>query len=424
MKIHSAKRSQRFASALSLSVLSLAVLSTAPASASTPTGSISGTVTNAQTTAGLEGVCVSAYGTSTPFTLDATTTSGGAYTFSALANGTYTIVIDPTCNGADSSSLEILTLPTITITSGSTLTNVNAALVLGGFASGTVGAGPSSTGIAGVCVTLTSPTGGGGGASQSASNGSFTVSNIAPGTYSLRVIPGCPYDTKYSSIYAPQTLPEPVTVSSGMTVADLSVTLVVGASVSGTVRSTVTNAAVDGAIISASYTTGPFIGQEAAFAVTQSNGAYKITGLSSGEYEVSFNGSETAGPNAIGTNSDLAAEQLPKVLTVTDGTTSSHQNFTLFPMTYDVAFTARGYSLTRAEKRELLSEARTIVPGSAIAITGYALNNRGLAKKRGDVVAAYLKSTEHLATSVSLVTTGAFNKAVIVNHGYSRDPAR
>jgi hypothetical protein len=389
-------------------------------SAAAGTGSISGTVTNAQSSAGLAGVCISAFGDTAPYVFRTTTAGDGTYTISGLSNGQYAVEVDPTCNLRTASTLEILYL-TATVASGSALTGVNAALVPGGNASGTVVGSQSNVGVAQTCVVFKSTT--------DPSNqieflvnadGSFTASNMSPGDYNFIIEPNCPgFST--SSIYAMQTWPQPVIIASGMTVNNLNVTLEVGATIMGTVISATTHAPVNGAGIVVMATSGVYKDDGVAYGFTASDGTYSITGLAPGSYLVEFDESVNVSTTSGGTTGPYAAEQLPS--TVTAGATLSNQNFVLYVKNVSVPFTSRAYNLTNAQKRVVLTDARTIAARSLVVITGYALNNRALAKKRAEAVAAYMKLKEGLASNVKMITNMSINQVTIVNDGDSRNPA-
>ena len=418
----SVKFGSRTVAIASVAVFLIATTVIAPTSGASGTGSISGTVTNAQTTAGISGVCIVASGNSSPYIFNATTASDGTYTISGLSNGPYEVKVDPTCNGEFASSLDILVLSTVTISSGSALTGVNAALVPGGSASGTVVGSESDTGVPQVCVdfvsttdrvdTVTSVTG---------ANGNFTISNLSAGSYSFVIDPSCPGAP--SSIYAMQTWPETVSVTSGQTLTNLNVTLEIGATITGTVTSATTHAPVTGAGIGVTATTGVFKNDGVAYGYTTDDGTYAITDLAPGTYLVDFDETVNGGPTSAGAVGPYAAEQLPNPLTVQAGVTSSNENFVLYAKTVTVPFASKAYTLSNAQKRVLLADARTIEKSSLVVVTGYALNNRSLAKKRAETAAAYMKSKEGIVSNVKVIANVATNQVVIVNDGDSLDPS-
>jgi hypothetical protein len=400
----------------------MATTVTAPTAGASGTGSISGTVTNAQSSAGLAGVCIVASGNSAPYVWYETTSSDGSYAIPGLANGQYEVKVDPTCNGRDTSPFEILVLPAVTIAAGAAVTGVDGALIPGGSASGTVVGSQSDTGLPQVCVDFVSTT------NQfdtvvgvTAANGSFSVSSLAPGDYSFVIEPNCPGAP--SSIYATQTWPQTLTISSGMTVSNLNVTLEIGATISGTVTRGTTHAPVIGAGIGVTATTGIYKNDGVASAYTTSDGTYTISGLAPGTYLVTFDEIINGSSTSAGTIGPYAGEQLANPVTVKAGVTSSNENFVLYVKSVTVAFAPRAYVLNNAQKRALLVDARTITPRSLVVVTGYALNDRDLAKKRAEAAAAYLKSKAGLTSNVKIVANVAINQVVIVNDGSSRDTA-
>jgi hypothetical protein len=418
MRTLSEKFGRRTGALVALAVLVTATIVSAPASA-TGTGSISGTVTDAQTSAGLAGVCVTAIGNTAPYVFNATTASDGTYTLSNLANGPYEVKVDPTCSGQSVSTLDIVSIESVTVASGAATTGVNAALVPGGSASGTVSEPNADGGVADACVEFISTTNPSDQISNTvAADGSFSVSNLTPGDYTFIVEAYCP--GSLPSIYAPQTWPEPVTITSAMPVTDLNVTLEVGASISGKVTSAATKSPITGAVLIA-YTTTPSQYVEVNYAVTASNGTYTVTGLPSGVYDIGFGGFVNATPNGVGTVGPYPAEQLPRSLTLAAGATASNVNFVLQPKSFRVAFSSKGHTLTNAQERALLTFSKTIATRSAVIVTGYAHNNRVLARDRAQAAAAYLKTKAHITPTLKIVVNSTANQVVIVNEGSSRD---
>src|SRR6266550_1495810 len=126
---------------------------------------LSGTVTDASTGNAIAGATVSAGSGS------AVTDAGGAYTISGLAPGTYTATA--TASGYASQSASV------TLTTGSTTTQNFALTRPNGAITGTVTSGATGSPIGGATVSYS------GGSTTTNGSGQYTLSNVAPGTYSV-----------------------------------------------------------------------------------------------------------------------------------------------------------------------------------------------------------------------------------------------
>ncbi len=249
-----------------------------PASASSP--SLNGTVTNASGTA-LGGVCVSAFSASGGSGV-ATTVSNGTYLISGLGAGTYTVSLDPTCYGRVTSNYARQSIPSVTVTAGSTTTQ-NVTLALGGTVSGTV-TNASGTALGGVCV-IASLSSGESGFATTATNGIYSISSLGAGTYTVSLDPTC-YG-RVTSNYARQSIPS-VTVTAGSTTTQ-NVTLAIEGTVSGTVTNA-SGAALGGVCVIASSSSGG-----SGFATTASKGTYSIANLAPGATTFIFDPTCTGG---------------------------------------------------------------------------------------------------------------------------------
>jgi predicted secreted protein len=243
------------------------------------TGSISGTVTGGSPATAVVGACVNAYQAMGMGGNSTQTASDGSYTISGLAPGSYNVSVDPGCGGSVSSPYASQNLPNpVTVTSGGNQGGTDFLLVLGGSISGTVTGGSPATAVAGACVNANPTTGMGGYGTQTDASGNYTIANLAPGSYNVSVDPTC--GGSVSSLYAPQSLPNPVTVTPGGNQGGTNFLLVLGGSISGTVTDSGTRAGVGGVCVSAFSSMGGNGTQ------TDSNGNYTITGLPAGTYSV------------------------------------------------------------------------------------------------------------------------------------------
>src|ERR1700722_10194565 len=166
-------------------------------------GSIAGTVSDATDPSGLAGVCVTA--TDAADTIGAsgtaTTAAGGTYSITGLAPGSFEVFFDPTCSNTQSSpdfplwypnSLTAGGASTVSVSSGNTTSPINASLQTFGSIGGTVTDAADPGGLAGVCVTATSSTGGSGlGTAVTTSNGTYSIADLAPDSYTVEFAPSC-----------------------------------------------------------------------------------------------------------------------------------------------------------------------------------------------------------------------------------------
>ena len=178
----------------------------------------------------------------------------------------------------------------------------------GGSISGTVSTsvgsfpGPQN----GVCVNAWPATGSGGGGGATASDGTYTISNLAAGSYYVRADPTCNGSIS-SSPYAAQQLANVPVVGVGNT-GGTDFSLVVGGSISGTVSTGSSPTLLVGICVSAS----PQGGGTGAGATSSSVGTYTMAGLAPGTYNVyadpTCGGSISSSPYAAqNTNVNVAA---------------------------------------------------------------------------------------------------------------------
>ena len=227
-------------------------------------GAISGQVTNASTGAALAGATVSFSGGST--TMD----SNGAYSFSNVAPGTYNVTASQTGFSSQTAS--------VTVNSGATATlNFQLSPAAGpGTISGRVSNITTGGAVSGATVSFS------GGSTTANSNGNYTFTNVAPGTYNVTAT--------HSGYFA---VTNSVTVASGTT-ATLNFALATGGKLAGTVTSG--GAPVSGATVSIA---GGSIGTNLTI-TTSSSGSYNSNWIPVGAYTVtvSASGHATQSKNA------------------------------------------------------------------------------------------------------------------------------
>ncbi|HEY6308038.1 MAG TPA: carboxypeptidase regulatory-like domain-containing protein [Candidatus Angelobacter sp.] len=219
-------------------------------SRNTPPGAITGQVTDSSTGAAITGATVSYSGGST------TTDSSGNYTLSNVVPGTYTITASATGHASRSS--------TVSVTSGNTATlNFQLTPTASGAITGQVTDSSTGAAITGATVSYS------GGSTTTNSSGNYTLSNVAPGTYTVTASA-----TGYTS------LSSTVSVTSGNT-ATLNFQLnPVPGNVPGTIKGRVTNISTGGAVSGATVS---FIGGST---TADSSGNYSFTNVTPGTYSV------------------------------------------------------------------------------------------------------------------------------------------
>jgi hypothetical protein len=161
-----------------------------------PAGQITGTVTNnAATPKPLAGMCVDVWdASSNTFVNAAKTNSAGQYAVGPLAAGSYKVeFIDCAAslyvNQYYNNKATLATATPITVTGGSTKAGINAKLVPGGKIAGTVTDSSTHQPVPNICVDAVNPSTDalvGGGTTDS--NGQYTVSALAAGTYKVEFI--------------------------------------------------------------------------------------------------------------------------------------------------------------------------------------------------------------------------------------------
>ena len=128
------------------------------------------------------------------------TASDGTYALTDLATGSYDVEFTSGCGGSPvfgqqwyngkSSESASTAIP---VTTGVTTTSINAALTVGGTISGTVTVSSGISDFSGICVDafapgdFLSPSG----STTTASDGSYSLPNLAPGNYDVEFSAGC-----------------------------------------------------------------------------------------------------------------------------------------------------------------------------------------------------------------------------------------
>jgi uncharacterized surface anchored protein len=286
-----------------LILVGVATLCASPA-AFAAVGGISGTVTRASDSTGVANVEVDVY---SGFNLiqQACSASGGAYTVSGLAQGSYTVAFVPSsafCGAAQNYQTQYYngqsafgSATAVLVNGGSTTTGVDAALQQGAIVSGTITDASTTDDVQGAVVSIFDPNNPGIDVAQSctAANGSYTLEGIPSGTYSLE------FDTTDSFCGAPQNYvtqyynDEPTadsansfTLTPGPTPVTFNAALVPGGTISGTVTDAASSSALPGVEVDL-YSDANFQDflRETCSA---GNGSYSFSNLAPASYYVEF----------------------------------------------------------------------------------------------------------------------------------------
>lgn len=266
--------------------LAIATATLGPLSASaSPTASISGIVTGADTSgAGLADVSVQLTLSGGTQVDDTTTDSTGAYSFTGLQAATYLVQFSPDYN---SNHLGATSSP-VSLSDGQAASGVNASLAVGGSVSGTISLStgpltqPASVALVAEGATVTGP------ADlfyiSTAPDGTFTFTGLSGGSYTLA------FAGPYGSNIAPQYWSDAArladasyfTVTPGQTQSDKNAVLQPGSSVSGTV--TGAGAPLAFGFVQALAADGTVVANGS----TASDGTYSIVGLPAGSITLKF----------------------------------------------------------------------------------------------------------------------------------------
>jgi hypothetical protein len=273
--------------ALAMLMGCVALLVAVPAASAAGTG-IEGTVTDAVTHTGLVGVGVTVYNSSDEtFVETVTTEAGGAYKAVGLSEGDYKVEFsdEPTYVTQyynDQSSLA--SANSIKVSSGTTVSGINAALKEVGRISGRV-TNTGGTPLAGVDVDVFAASGE---FEQftafTNANGEYTVNGLPEGSYRVGFFPtGSTYVSQYYNNQPSFASANLVFVTAAATTASINAALREGGKISGTVVDSVAHKGLAKIGVTA-YDPGVGFGS----ASTNENGEYTVTGLSTGSYKLSF----------------------------------------------------------------------------------------------------------------------------------------
>jgi predicted RNA-binding protein with TRAM domain len=298
-------------------------------------GTITGTVTAASNGDPLSGICITAVDPDSGDSYGGVTTaSDGTYLFDGLPTGSYAVEFAPGCGNSGtylgqwySDQTTAAAANMVTVNAGSTTPFVNAAMLEAGTITGTVtdaiGGGP----VAGVCVYITtSYTPPGFYNAVTASDGTYSIPNLAAGSYRVEFASGCGNPDAWTvQWYNNQSNSGSATlavVANGSTTSAVNAALIPNSTISGTVTAAIGGAPLVGMCVNETQITG---GTSSGYAITQTGGTYSLTGLSAGTYTIEF----TPGCGNSGNYADqwydaaISSESADLVSVAEGGTTGS-----------------------------------------------------------------------------------------------------
>ena len=267
-----------------------------------PGVTITGTVTAAVGGAGLGGICVvasqsGAFGGSSGSTISS---ANGTYTISGLWAGSYIVEFGfQDCSNPNNfnyvtqwynNETSYASANLVSVAAGGTASSINAAMQPGGTITGTVTAAVGGADLGGICVDVSQSGGGpGSGFATTATNGTYSVTGLPAGSYTVEFNTGCGNSGNYvSQWYNDETSfgsANPVSVTVGATTPSINAAMQPGGTITGTVTAAVGGADLGGICVDASQSGG---GPGSGFATTATNGTYSVTGLPAGSYTVEF----------------------------------------------------------------------------------------------------------------------------------------
>ena len=257
-------------------------------------GRISGTVTDAATSAPIPSTNVEIFNSSGVLVGTAFTDFSGGYLSSGLTAGTYYArtnsgsgYLNKLYNNIDcSSGCNPTTGTAITVSVGATTSGINFALNAGGRISGTVTDAATSLPLANVTVQIYAANGAFLSQFNTDGSGNYTTgSGLPTGTYFARTTNALGYmDELYNNItcvFCDVTTGTPISVTAGSTTTGINFALALGGRISGTVTDSATSAAIANVSVEIFNSSGTFIST----GFTNNAGNYTTSGgLPAGNY--------------------------------------------------------------------------------------------------------------------------------------------
>ena len=253
--------------------------------ASYASGTITGTVTAADTGLPLSG-WVYAYN-SKGSSVRSVYASGGSYVLNYLPPDTYRVrfssLPSPYVQTYYDGKPDLSSADRVTVTAGVTVTNINQEVPVGGTITGTVtGSGP----VPGVYVYAKRVVGGWNTKSTyTGVDGAYRLDGLLAGGYKVQFSPPSPLIGEWYSGTS-ESAAQIISVTLGATTPNVDATLTTGGFITGLITATDTGAPLPGAYVSVYSTTGSYI---VGYIYANRDGEYQTPGLPAGNYRVYFN---------------------------------------------------------------------------------------------------------------------------------------
>lgn len=301
-------------------------------------GSITGTVTNASTTAAIQNVQVSVYSSTGTFLKSAQTNASGVYTVGGLPTGDYRARTSNTagfiheaydnipCNNCANTTGAL-----IGVTGGSSTANINFALAPGATVSGTITNASTGNPLSGVSVNVFSSTGTNLGNTQTNASGVYSVGGLPAGDVRVRTSNNAGFiDEAYDNIpcsNCPNTTGDLITLAAGATRANTNFALTPGAGFTGTVTNASGGTGLANITVNVYSSTGTFLRNSSPTGVA---GTFSVAGLPAGQYRVRTSNNAGFIDEAYDNIACFGCSNtLGDLLTLTEGQTRANTNFAL-----------------------------------------------------------------------------------------------
>jgi 5-hydroxyisourate hydrolase-like protein (transthyretin family) len=254
-----------------------------------------------------------------------------------------------------------------------------------GALSGTV-TNSAQQGIGGVTVELTDVSTGAFTETTTASDGTYTVNGLAVGGYQVLFLPpsGQNYVYQFFPDKTNSAAAQAVTVTGGQVAARADASLATGATISGTVTAAAGGAAVSGVRVYVREYGGGYPNYVSnTSATTDANGAWSVTGLPTGLYQVEFN--PTYATNFASQDyNDVTGQAVPTPIALTAGATTPN---------IDAALTAGG------QITGTVTDGTTGMPAQGVNVVGLDQSGNQLSSATTDAAGRYTLS--NLSASAS-----------------------
>ena len=245
------------------------------------------------THAGIQNIAVTLYNSADAVVASASTAADGTYIFSGVAPGNYTVGFSGSgyvSQFYDGKSSLAIADPVSAI-AGSATTGIDAAMQAGGQITGTVRNTATKRPIQHIAVVVYDGSGNELNSACTAADGTYTVSELATGSYRVGFDDGCGVSKYVPQFYNGKSSlasADPISVTAGSVTSGIDAAMQAGGQITGRVTDAVRHAGIVGVSVSAYDSSGTVVGTPV---TTKADGTYSIPELATGSYRVGFVGS-------------------------------------------------------------------------------------------------------------------------------------